>query len=77
VNVTGLGNQKVILGFPWLKESNPTIDWKEGTASWKDRKTTFQETPSSSDHDLLLAYLEEEEEDIGVPATGMAIRPIR
>ena len=26
--VTGLGKQKVILGFPWLQKHNPTIDWK-------------------------------------------------
>ena len=24
--VTGLGKQKIILGFPWLKKHNPTID---------------------------------------------------
>ena len=26
--VTGLGNQRIILGFPWLKEYNPDINWK-------------------------------------------------
>ena len=50
LNVMGLENQKVILGFPWLKASNPTIDWKEETALWNDCKTTFQETPPSSDN---------------------------
>ena len=29
--VTGLGSQKIILGFPWLNEHNPDIDWKTGT----------------------------------------------
>ena len=71
LNVMGLGNQKVILGFPWIKESNPTIDWKKGTALWNDRETTFQETSPSSDNNLLLAYLEEE--DIDVSATGMTV----
>ena len=53
LNVMGLENQKVILGFPWLKESNTTIDWKEGTALWNDRETTFQETSPSADNNLL------------------------
>ena len=26
--VTGLGKQRVILGFPWLNKHNPIIDWK-------------------------------------------------
>ena len=25
--VTGLGQQKVILGFPWLEETNPDVNW--------------------------------------------------
>jgi hypothetical protein len=29
--ITGLGNQKIILGLPWLRENNPEINWKEGT----------------------------------------------
>ena len=28
--VTGLGKQKVILGFPWLRDENPDVDWKTG-----------------------------------------------
>ena len=26
--VTGLGKQRIILGFPWLNKQNPNIDWK-------------------------------------------------
>ena len=26
--VTGLGKERIILGFPWLNEHNPDIDWK-------------------------------------------------
>jgi hypothetical protein len=33
--VTGLGKQKIILGFPWLHKYNPIIDWK-------NRKITFK-----------------------------------
>ena len=28
--VTGLGKQKIILGFTWLQKYNPLIDWKIG-----------------------------------------------
>ena len=28
--VTDLGPEDVILGLPWLREVNPTVDWKEG-----------------------------------------------
>ena len=33
--VTGLGSQKIILGFPWLNKHNPDIDWKTGTFKWR------------------------------------------
>ena len=36
--VTGLGKQKIILGFPWLRETNPIIDWKKGTLEWRQPK---------------------------------------
>jgi hypothetical protein len=28
--VTNLGQDRVILGYPWLQEFNPEIDWEEG-----------------------------------------------
>ena len=34
--VTGLGNQKIILGFPWLNECNPDINWKTGEFKWRN-----------------------------------------
>jgi hypothetical protein len=33
--VTGLGKQRVILGFPWLHKHNPIIDWKKGEITFK------------------------------------------
>jgi Retroviral aspartyl protease len=33
--VTGLGKQKVILGYPWFKQTNPDIKWKECTLTWR------------------------------------------
>ena len=34
--VTGLGKQKIILGFPWLQSANPNIDWQSGRITWKE-----------------------------------------
>ena len=36
--VTGLGRQKIILGLPWLRETNPIIDWEKGTLEWRQPK---------------------------------------
>jgi hypothetical protein len=33
--ITGLGKQKIILGFPWLHKYNPIIDWKKGEITFK------------------------------------------
>jgi len=33
--ITGLGKQKVILGFPWLRDENPDVDWKTCEIRWK------------------------------------------
>jgi hypothetical protein len=67
--ITGLGNQKVILGLPWLREHNPEINWKEGTLQW--RTTMMKEVldeekhlnrPVSASHKVLLEYLGMENE---------------
>jgi Retroviral aspartyl protease len=46
--VTGLEKQKVILGYPWLKQTNPDINWKECTLTWRTeqdkRKPTSKPT---------------------------------
>ena len=41
--ITGLGKQKIILGFPWLQKHNPKIDWKTGKIKWKKYFLTFQQ----------------------------------
>jgi RNase H-like domain found in reverse transcriptase/Reverse transcriptase (RNA-dependent DNA polymerase)/Integrase zinc binding domain len=46
--ITGLGNQKIILGLPWLQEHNPEINWKEGTLQW--RTTTMEEVLDEEEH---------------------------
>jgi hypothetical protein len=39
--VTGLGKQKIILEFPWLKKMNPIINWEKGTLEWRPYKVTI------------------------------------
>ena len=34
--VTGLGNQRIILGFPWLNKCNLDIDWRTGEFKWRN-----------------------------------------
>ena len=36
--VTGLGKEQIILGFPWLNEHNPDINWTTGHFSWREEK---------------------------------------
>ena len=36
--VTGLGKERIILGFPWLQEQNPDINWRTGEFSWIEPK---------------------------------------
>ena len=36
--VTGLGKQRIILGFPWLNRHNPNIDWKTGKITWRNQR---------------------------------------
>jgi hypothetical protein len=67
--ITGLGNQKVILGLPWLRKHNLEINWKEGTLHW--RTTTIEEVldeeeplnrPINASNKVLLEYLGMENE---------------
>ena len=40
--MTGLGKQRIILGFPWLHKHNPIIDWKKGEITWKPFKIDWR-----------------------------------
>jgi Retroviral aspartyl protease len=43
--VTGLGKQKIILGYPWFKQTNPDINWKECTLTWQTEQDKRKPTP--------------------------------
>ena len=40
--MTGLGKQKIILGFPWLNKHNPIINWKKGEIKWQPLKIDWR-----------------------------------
>jgi hypothetical protein len=49
LQVTGLGNQQIILGYTWLKEMNPLIDWKKGILEWRKWKhSVLKKQPEES-----------------------------
>jgi hypothetical protein len=39
--VTGLGKERIILGFPWLNEQNPDINWRTGKFAWREKERRF------------------------------------
>jgi Retroviral aspartyl protease len=43
--VTGLGKQKIILGYPWFKQTNPDINWKECTLTWRTKQDERKPIP--------------------------------
>jgi hypothetical protein len=43
--VTGLEKQKIILGYPWFKQTNPDINWKESTLTWRTKQDERKPTP--------------------------------
>jgi Retroviral aspartyl protease len=43
--VTGLGRQEIILGYPWFKQTNPDINWKECTLTWWTEQDKRKPTP--------------------------------
>jgi hypothetical protein len=36
--VTGLGKQKIILGYPWFKQTNLDINWKKCKLAWQTKQ---------------------------------------
>ena len=36
--ITELGQQKIILRYPWLQKHNPDIDWRTGEFNWQTRR---------------------------------------
>ena len=64
--VTGLGRQKIILGFPWLTKMNPIIDWQKGTLEWRQPNLgkTLLEKEKRLRTTVTIAEEEDEEEHL-------------
>jgi hypothetical protein len=43
--VTGLEKQSIILGYPWFKQTNLDINWKECTLTWQTKQDERKPTP--------------------------------
>jgi hypothetical protein len=43
--VTGLGKQKIILGYPWFKQTSLDINWKQCTLTWQTKQDKRKPTP--------------------------------
>src|SRR6266542_5895311 len=56
--VTVLGTQKVILGYTWLVEANPKINWREQKFSW------WEETSKVNIYEIVLEIQQQVEEDL-------------
>ena len=59
--VTGLGKERIILGFPWLNKHNPDIDWKSGEISWRQQRRKLIIKRSSKKKPVTIS--EEEDKD--------------
>jgi hypothetical protein len=46
--VTRPGKQKSILRYPWLKQTNPDINWKECTLTWQTKQDKKKPTPKTT-----------------------------
>src|SRR6266540_3906009 len=57
-NLEVKGRQKDILGYPWLVEANPKINWREQTFSW------WEETPKVNIYEIVLEIQRQVEEDL-------------
>jgi hypothetical protein len=62
--VTALGRQQIILGYPWLEEENPDIDWRQQTIRWRTNErrniyTMFKhEYPEDvKDPEIVISYI--------------------
>jgi hypothetical protein len=49
--ITGLGKQKIILGYPWFKKENPDIDWEKGTLTWRKDKERRKDPKEEDDEE--------------------------
>ena len=73
--VTALGRQRIILGYPWLKQANPKINWMKKEFSWWDEgpnriniytlvREAIEGDVYETAQDLVISYLRSEIREI-------------
>ena len=66
--ITELSSQQIILGFPWLREHNPDINWQTGEFKWQPLKPLkvkrYHEEPMRHTKQLVKQELNEMEQPI-------------
>ena len=50
-------NNRIILGLPWLHETNPIIDWRKGTLEWREQEKQRRSPVTISEEDDKEEYL--------------------
>ena len=66
--ITELGSQRIILGFPWLREHNPDINWQTGEFKWRPLRPLkvkrYHEEPMQHAKQLVKQELDDMEQPI-------------
>ena len=60
--VTSLGQETVMLGYPWLKKENPNIDWEKQILEWrnwrkKDISIQLKISTPTENQELVISYI--------------------
>ena len=55
--VIGLGKHRIILGLPWLCETNQIIDRRKGTLEWREQEKQRRSSITISEEDDKEEYL--------------------
>ncbi len=64
-SITALGNQKIILGLPWLEKHNPDVNWQEMTLEFQDsEKDEIKASLRSICQEIDRIAMPEKEEDL-------------
>jgi hypothetical protein len=56
--VTSLGQETVILGYPWLKKENPNIDWDKKTLNWRKVPFHLKTIVPLKNDELVISFIE-------------------
>ncbi len=68
--VTNIGNEDIILGYPWMAAFEPQFTWKNGVIHKKELPIILRSVnPFIPGKDLIIAQMKESEDDCHAQAT--------